>query len=53
MWAYQHNPTGKSLRNYCEDFTADVSSGYKYAALVQNDLLYIFLFTDFAHWKTN
>ena len=35
------------------EFTLDVDSGYKDAAHIQNDLLYICLFTDFASWKTN
>ena len=34
------------------EFILDVDSGYKYAAHIQNDLLYISLFTDFARWKT-
>ena len=34
-----------------KDFISDINSGYKDAAYIQNDLLYIC--TDFARWKSN
>ena len=37
---------------FLKDFTSDIDSGYKDAAPIQNDLLYICLFTDFALWRT-
>ena len=36
-----------------KDYTSDIDSGYKDAAHIQNGLLCICLFTDFAHWETN
>ena len=36
-----------------EEFTSDDDSGQKYAAYIQNYLLQICLFADFARWKTN
>ena len=39
--------------NFAKEFTSKVDSGYKDAAHIQSDLLYISLFIDFARWKTN
>ena len=36
-----------------KDYTSEIDSGYKDAAHIQNGLLCICLFTDFAHWETN
>ena len=36
-----------------KDYTSDIDSGYKDAAHIQNGLLCICLFTDFAQWETN
>ena len=36
-----------------KDFTSDVDCGNKDVTRIQNDLLYICLFTNFAWWKTN
>ena len=52
MWTY----TITTLRVHkweilAKEFILDVDFGYKYAAHIQNDLLYIPLFTDFARWK--
>ena len=36
-----------------KEFTLDIDSGYKEAAHIQNDLLYIYLFMDLVRWSTN
>ena len=36
-----------------KEFTLDIDSGYKEAAHIQNDLLYIDLFIDLVRWSTN
>ena len=49
---YHHNATGKPVRNFSRGFFRRWS-WLKYAANIQNDLLYICLFTDFTRWNTN
>ena len=53
MNLYHHNPTGELVRHFATEFTPDVDSGEKDAAHIQNDLLHICLFIDFARWKTD
>ena len=38
---------------FATGFTSNADSGYKDAAHIQNDLLYICLFIDIARWKTS
>ena len=53
MWTYTiTNLRVDQWEILAKDFTSDIDSGYKDAAHIQNDLRYIFLFTDFARWKT-
>ena len=51
IWTYSITTLEKKF--FTKEFTSDIDSGYKDAAHIQNDLRYIFLFTDFARWKTN
>ena len=54
MWTYTN---ATLLENqweiFAKKFTSDDDSSHKDQAHIQNDLLYICLFTNFAPWKTN
>ena len=49
MWIYNiRNLRVNQWENTEKQFLSDIASGYKDATDMQNDLLYICLFTDFA-----
>ena len=54
FWSYTITTLRVNTSEYLlEKFALHVDSGCKYAARIQNYVLYIRLFPDFARWKTN
>ena len=52
IWTYTiTNIRVNQWERLANEFNSDVNSGYKDAADIQNDQLYICVFTDLALWK--
>ena len=50
---YHHNLRVDKDEILAKDLTSGIDSGYNDVAHIQNNLLYICLFTDFDGWKAN